>query len=313
MISVLGAGVAGLCAATSLARAGLPVEVILPTDAPPAVSALAGGMLAPFCEGEDAPDLVVTRGAAALDWWSRYTPVTRRGTLVLAPPRDSAELDRFARATTAHRWVEPAHLEPDLAGRFVRGLFFAREGHLDPGAALAALRQGLLSRGVHFRDRPSAGRGDKIVDCRGTAAADLLPDLRSIRGEMLMIHAPDVTLTRPIRLIHPRFPCYVVPRGEGRYMIGATMVETAQAGPITARAVMELLAAAYAIHPAFAEARLIETGVGLRPSFPDNIPALRRVDGRVHMNGMHRHGFLMAPVLADELAQMLTKETADAD
>lgn len=310
MISILGAGVAGLCAATALAEAGIPVEVIAPADGPPPVSVLAGGMLAPFCEGEAAPEVVVTRGQAAVDWWAAHVPgVARRGTLVVAPPRDAAELDRFARATRGHEWTDPAGVEPDLSGRFARGLFFAAEAHLNPSAALDALRQGLVTRGVAIHDRPARGR---IVDCRGIAAREDLSDLRPVRGEMLEVLAPDVTLTRPIRLLHPRFACYVVPRGEGRYMIGATMVESGNAGPITARAVMELLSAAYALHPGFAEAQVVATGTGLRPAFPDNLPALRRSGGAIHVNGMYRHGFLMAPVLAVELVALLHKELSHA-
>ena len=310
MISVLGAGVAGLCAATALSDAGLAVEVIEPQGAPPPVSRLAGGMLAPFCEGESAPEIIVTRGQAALAWWEAHVPgVERHGTLVLAAPRDAGDLDRFARATQNHRWVEPGALEPDLAGRFARGLFFGDEAHMDPGAALGALRETLQVRGVAFREGRPVGR---IVDCRGIAAAPELADLRAVRGEMLEVVTPEVRLTRPVRLLHPRFPCYIVPRGQGRYMIGATMVESARPGPITARAVMELLSAAYTVHPAFAEAEVIATGTGLRPSYPDNIPAIRRDGDRIHVNGMYRHGFLMAPVLATELAQMMTRELAHA-
>ncbi|WP_417741087.1 FAD-dependent oxidoreductase [Salipiger sp.] len=303
MISVLGTGVAGLCAATALAERGLPVEVIAPGDAPAPASHLAGGMLAPFCEGEAAPPVVISKGQAALGWWQARVPgVVQRGTLVVAPPRDAAELDRFARATQGHRAVSPADLEPELAGRFARGLHFPNEAHMDPRAALAHLRGRLVAQGVAFRE--DGPRGD-IVDCRGLAAAPHLPDLRAVRGEMLELCAPDVQLTRPVRLLHPRFPCYVVPRGGGRYMIGATMVESARPGPITARAVMELLSAAYTLHPGFAEAEVIATGAGLRPAFPDNIPALRHAPDRIHLNGLYRHGFLMAPVLAEELAAAL--------
>ncbi|MCV2880413.1 FAD-dependent oxidoreductase [Actibacterium sp. XHP0104] len=311
MISVLGCGVAGLCAATVLAEAGFAVEVIAPADAPPPVSHLAGGMLAPFCEGDGAPDLIVEKGRAAVDWWAAHVPgVERRGTLVLAPARDTVELDRFARATRGHDWAAPADLEPDLAGRFARGLFFADEAHMDPRAALGALRAALVDQGVVFHDGPPRGR---VVDCRGLGAAGALGDLRAVRGEMLELDAPDVALTRVVRLLHPRFPCYIVPRGQGRYMVGATMVESARDGAITARAVMELLSAAYTVHPGFAEARLIATGAGLRPSFPDNIPAIRRLGDVIHVNGMYRHGFLMAPVLAMELVQILTQEMAHAD
>ena len=68
MFSVLGAGVAGLCAATALAERGARVEVIDPSPDPTGASWYAGGMLAPFCEGEAAPQEVVVAGQAARDW-----------------------------------------------------------------------------------------------------------------------------------------------------------------------------------------------------------------------------------------------------
>ncbi|MBY6155904.1 FAD-dependent oxidoreductase [Pseudooceanicola nitratireducens] len=303
MISVLGAGVAGLCAAITLIEAGYKVELVLPDGTPPPVSRLAGGMLAPFCEGEAAPKDVTLRGRGAIDWWSDRVPgVVRRGTLVLAPPRDAAELTRFASATTGREWVDPVALEPALAGRFARGLFYADEAHLDPVSALTTLRDTLLRQGVSTRPAPS---GDWIIDCRGPAAIPDDPHLRPVRGEMLELHAPDVTLTRVVRLLHPRFPCYIVPRPANRYMIGATMVESGDTGPVTARAMMELLSAAYTVHPGFAEAQVIATGSGLRPVFPDNLPAIRQ-DGSVFcLNGLYRHGFLLAPALVADLVARL--------
>ncbi|MEQ4576737.1 MAG: FAD-dependent oxidoreductase, partial [Gammaproteobacteria bacterium] len=116
------------------------------------------------------------------------------------------------------------------------------------------------------------------------------------------------SLSRPLRLLHPRFPCYIVPRGDGRYMIGATMLESDDDGPITARAAMELLSAAWTVHPGFAEARIVETGAGLRPAFADNLPGIRRDGARLHVNGMYRHGFLMAPALAGEVVELLREE-----
>lgn len=310
MISVLGAGVAGLCVATALAERDLAVEVITPEGAPDPASWLAGGMLAPFCEAESAPEVVGEMGRSAADWWgARVGSLERRGTLVVAPSRDAAELDRFARATQGHQWARPADLEPDLEGRFARGLYFAGEAHMDPREALHSLRTRLEARGVRFHTGPATGQ---IIDCTGMAAAAHLPDLRAVRGEMLALYAPDVTLTRTVRLLHPRFPCYIVPRGAGHYMVGATMVESARSGSASARAVMELLSAAYAVHPAFAEAEVTQTGAGLRPAFADNIPAIRLQGDRIFVNGMYRHGFLTAPALAEELAATLTQEIAHA-
>lgn len=313
MFSVLGAGVAGLCAATTLAERGARVEVIDRDADPTGASHYAGGMLAPFCEGEGAPDAVVRRGQAAREWWAARVPgVMRHGTLVVAPPRDRAELDRFARATRGHEWVDPTVSEPDLAGRFARGLFFADEAHLDPRAAFRALCERLRAMGVALHFGSDARPRGQIVDCRGLAARDLLPELRAVRGEMLVLQTAELRLSRPVRLLHPRFPCYIVPRGEGRFMVGATMVESDDAGPVSARAVMELLSAAYAVHPAFAEAQVVETGAGLRPALPDNTPRVLFRGDRIFINGLYRHGFLLAPALAEELAATVFQETAHA-
>ena len=97
-------------------------------------------------------------------------------------------------------------------------------------------------------------RSVTCIDCRGLAAARQLPDLRGVRGEMLLVQSRELRLQRPVRLLHPRMPVYVVPRGEGIYMIGATMIESDDAGAVTVRSALELLSAAYALHPAFGEA-----------------------------------------------------------
>ena len=124
--TVVGAGVAGLTSAVTLAERG--AEVTLVERSPELggnASWLAGGMLAPFCEGESAPPSVVELGQGAIDWWSARVPgVVRKGTLVVAPPRDASEIDRFAARTSAHARADEARiaeLEPDLAGRFRKG------------------------------------------------------------------------------------------------------------------------------------------------------------------------------------------------
>ena len=303
--SVIGDGVTGLCVATLLAERGHTVEVITsPHHA--AASHLAGGMLAPWCEGESAPAEVVELGQRSAPWWSaRVKGVAHQGTLVVAPPRDAPELTRFSRMTHAHQWVEPDSLEPALEGRFARGLFFAGEAHLDPRSALLQLRAALQLGGVPFhQDKP----GGTVIDCRGIHAASDQPALRAVRGEMLILQSHDVAFSRPIRLLHPRFPCYLVPRAEGRFMLGATMVESHDSSPVSARAMMELLSAAYAIHPALAEARVLESGSGLRPAWRNNVPAIHHRNGVWSVNGMYRHGFLLAPVMAEKLMQQLMQE-----
>jgi glycine oxidase len=303
--SVLGSGVAGLCVATLLAERGEDVEVII-KDNCCAASHWAGGMLAPWCEAESAPQQVIDWGQHSAAWWSqRVAGVEHQGTLVIAPPRDGLELTRFANMTQEHQWVAPGEIEPALENRFARGLFFAGEAHLDPRQAMLQLRETLLSNNVSFHTGNPSGN---IIDCRGIHACGSQPELRAVRGEMLILQSQDLHFSRPIRLLHPRFPCYLVPRAEGRFMLGATMVESHDDSPVSARAMMELLSAAYTIHPALAEARILETGSGLRPAWRHNLPEIRYENGIFSLNGMYRHGFLLAPVMAEKLMQQLTQE-----
>jgi glycine oxidase len=311
-VLVKGAGVAGLTAAFELAARGATVTVAeIRHGLGGNASWFAGGMLAPWCERESAEQPVLDLGRDAAGWWDSVLPgqVTRAGTLVVTAPRDTGELDRFASRTSGHRRVdenEIAILEPDLAGRFRRGLLFPDEAHLDPRQAMAALHDRLAAMGVEFRfgcDARHVSGFDRQIDCTGIAAA--VDRLRGVRGEMLILRTPDISLSRPVRLVHPRFPLYAVPRTEHRFMIGATMIESQSAGPVTARSMMELLGAAYALHPAFGEAGIVETGVGIRPAFPDNLPRVETNGEIIAINGLYRHGFLLAPAMARQAADLV--------
>ena len=326
-IIVIGAGVAGLTSALELADRGLAVGVVErgPTLGEGSCSWMAGGMLAPWCERATTEPEVAAWGAPSIAWWAERFPETvRKGSLVVAQPRDLPDLTRFAQRTERFDWLDAdgiAQLEPDLGGRFRRALFFADEAHLDPRRALAALAKRLQDQGVAIRFgvelAPQDAPADIVVDCRGLAARDALPDLRGVRGEMVVVRAPDVSLQRPVRMLHPRIPLYIVPRGNGLFMIGATMIESERRGPVSVRSAVELLNAAYALHPAFGEAEIVELGADLRPAFPDNLPDVRRSGHVLHANGLFRHGFLLAPALARRTAEavlsMLQPETNHAD
>lgn len=320
-ITVLGAGVLGLAIANELADRSTVPRLIDPAGGPgpQGCSWWAGGMLAPHCESESAEPAVVRLGLDAAGWWAGHgAEITHRGTLVLATSRDRSELDRFARMTRAHRSLsapEIAALEPDLGERLPRGLFYETESHLNPRQALAALRDRLATQGIQI-EREGTPSG-LIVDARGLAARDALSDLRGVRGEMMVLRCPEVTLSRTIRLLHPRIPIYLVPRGNGIYMLGATMLESGSKSHVTARSAVELLSAAYALHPGFAEAEILELGADARPAFPDNLPRLRRRGSTLFANGLYRHGYLLAPAVArmaaDHLLDGQTPEFMDED
>jgi glycine oxidase len=307
-VAIVGAGVVGLACAVELLDRG--VGVVLHERGPrigaEACSWYAGGMLAPRCEGESAEEPVIRLGLEAADWWERHTrEVVRQGTLVVAPSRDRTELRRFGQRTSHCEEIDGeaiARLEPDLAGRFSRGLFFGGEAHLDPRKAIAALAETVLAKGgtIHLDSPvlPADLDAATILDCRGLAARDVLPDLRGVKGEMLILKSDEIALTRPVRLLHPRIPLYIVPRAEGHFIVGATMIESGARRRVSARSMLELLGAAYALHPAFAEAEIVEIGTDARPAFPDNLPRLVRRGRVLHVNGLYRHGFLLSPAMA---------------
>ena len=322
-VIVIGAGVAGLACALELLERGIGVEVVERASALGAGSCswMAGGMLAPWCERATTEAEVAILGASSIAWWVKRFPGTvQNGSLVVAPARDAPDLKRFASRTECFDWLDTeriAALEPALAGRFRRALFFPGEAHLDPRRALAALAETLKSRGVAIRFgvelAPETADAEVVVDCRGFAARDALPDLRGVRGEMVVVRSSDVALARPVRLLHPRLPLYAVPRGNGLFMIGATMIESERRGPVSVRSALELLAAAYALHPAFGEAEIVELGADLRPAFPDNLPQVRRSGRVLRANGLFRHGFLLAPALARQVADAILDPTFQAE
>lgn len=310
--SVIGSGVAGLAVATELVSRGAKVQIFDPggPPGPHGCSWWAGGMLAPWCEYENAEEPVLRLGQQAIEWWAEKTPICRQGTLVVANSRDLPDLRRFARRTEGFDEVESqdiSSLEPDLHG-FRKGLLFRSEAHLDPRKALQDLWRGLQDNGVKFHRKLAPADLENPIDCRGLHARDYLYDLRGVKGEMLIIRCPDVNLTRPVRLLHPRMPLYIVPRGDGVYMLGATMIESEDSSRITARSMLELLSAAYALNPAFGEAEVLEIGVDLRPAFPDNLPRIRRLGKTIYANGLYRHGYLLAPALAKGVADLALED-----
>jgi glycine oxidase len=320
-ITVVGAGIVGLWQALTLVRRGYRVRLVDASAAPfaDAASSYAGAMLGPYCETEVYAPVVLELGLESIGLWRAAFPGTVvNGTLVVAGGRDSGEIEHFARLTEGHQRLGGdaiARLEPDLAGRFSQGLLYPQEGHVEPLAAMAFLLDALQQAGAEVAFGSGwpdeRGRDAIVIDCRGLGARPALATLRGIRGERLVVRTRDIGLSRPVRLLHPRHPLYVVPWAEGRFMIGATLVESDDSGPITVRSALELLGAAYALHPAFAEAEILDAGAGVRPAFPDNVPRIVVRGRTIHVNGLYRHGFLMAPALALRVAHYLDSGATD--
>ncbi|MBB5404079.1 FAD-dependent oxidoreductase [Paraburkholderia youngii] len=343
--AVLGGGLCGRLVAWHLAGDGHRVALYERGDAAGSKAAawVAAAMLAPLAEAASAELLITRLGASSLESWPRVLaelpePVffQRNGTLVVWHHADRTEAPLFERRVRANA---PAELldggfvalsgaqlgaaEPALAGRFNQGWLLPREGQLDNRQVLSALAAGLAERGVdtHWNtpiDDASLPDAGITIDCRGLGAKPVLPTLRGIRGEVARVHAPHLQLTRPVRLLHPRYPLYIAPKQNGLYVIGATEVEGEDMSPVSVRSALELLSAAFSVHPGFGEARILELNSQCRPTLPDHRPALLWDGARtLRVNGLYRHGFMIAPEVADEAARfasaLLDGRVRDAD
>jgi glycine oxidase len=338
---VLGAGLMGRLLAWQLARAGHAVTIYEAgtADAQGSPARIAAAMLAPLAESAITEPGVVEMGRHALTRWPELLaqlsqPVffQQEGTLILWHRQDAAEAARFARQLQVTTEKIPAlpkaqaidaagvtTLEPSLGTRFTQGLYLPGEGQLDNRQLLAALLHELqaLQVGLHWNSpralqdfQPgTAGQPDWVFDCRGLGAREQWTQLRGVRGEVARLHAPEVSLSRPTRLIHPRYPIYIAPKQDHVFVIGATEIESDDLSPPSVRSTLELLSAAYSVHTGFAEARILEIATQCRPTLPDNLPAIRHIGPRVlQINGLYRHGFMISPALLDVVLALVRGE-----
>ncbi len=320
-IAIRGAGITGLWQALMLARRGYAVTVYERSETPfaDAASRYAAAMLGPRCEEESADAFIRRLGLRSISLWRENYPGTIvNGTLVLTLPRDRPLLGRFSRMTSEHERIDRTRieeLEPGLAGRFDTALYFPDEAHFPPENAMAWAQGAAQEAGVRFvfGTDDYARDADLVIDCRGLGARDDLPDLRGVRGERIIVRSAEISLSRPLRLLHPRQPLYVVPRGNDEYMLGATAIESEEGGLISVRSALDLLGTAYALDPAFGEAEIVDQGAGVRPAFPDNRPRIMVSPRYIYVNGLYRHGFLLAPVLAELVADYLEDGTREEE
>jgi glycine oxidase len=340
-IGVAGAGLLGRLLALQLARAGHAVEVFDPAahpqghqEAARAAGWTAAGMLSPVAELECADANVFALGLRSLDLWPGIVealgvPVElrREGSVLLAHRGDEGAARRVidllaAKAPAAHapEALAPAslrELEPAVQGP-AHAWLLPGEGRIHTVQAMTALAAGAAAAGARFRwaspvERVEAGAlwtagerraFDHVFDVRGTGARPELP-VRGVRGEVFWLHAPGVAMRRPLRLLHPRHRVYLVPREGDLVVVGASEIESEDRSPVSLRTTVELLAAAHSVVPELAEARIVHTETNLRPALPDNLPRIEREDGLTRINGLFRHGWLIAPALVQDALEAL--------
>ena len=331
-ISIVGGGLLGRCLAWRAAKAGARVVLYDAAGRHGEGSAawVAGGMIAPTSEGIDADAQIESMGRHSLAIWPKWlaelpVPVFYRdhGTLLLWHRANAGEALRVERALAsrhAQTYTERiegacvSEMEPALDTRFCQALYVAGEAQVDNRSLLEAVALALEEERVecHWKTFVADGaRPDSeiVVDCRGMGAKCDWPRLRGVRGEIVRLHAPEIELHHMLRLLHPRYPVYIIPRAEGRLVVGATSIESDDDSTISVRGAIELLTSAYSVLPALAEARILEFNTQVRPALPDNLPRLH-FDGNqktLRINGLHRHGFLLTPTVVEEVLALLSR------
>lgn len=316
-IAILGFGLTGRLAALELYNEHhLDIYETGKISGEQSAGFVAAAMLAPLAESVLCEKDLALMGLEAIAMWQHILerldhPVffQQAGSLVVAHQQDRGDLMSFRHRLKALNGIEPeivdghiADFEPELAERFHQGIFLPCEGQLDNRAFYVASYQQVKDK-VRFFEKSAESvctQGyDYVIDCRGLGAKTALGELRGVRGEVVRLYAPEVTLHRPVRLMHPRYPIYVVPKPNHEFVIGATEIESQSNKPVTLRSAMELLSAAYTVHSGFAEAEISDMQAGLRPSLPDNRPLVETKGNHIVINGLYRHGYLLAPKVVD--------------
>lgn len=341
-IGIAGAGLLGRLLAWRLSGLGHRVTVFDPAPdarAPGAAGWTAAGMLSPCAELECADEHVAELGLRSLALWSEVLGqlpqsvfFRREGSLLLAHRSDLGTAQRLIsllqgkmpaghapRALSVDRLRE---LEPAVHGP-THAWLLEGEGQIHTVQAMQALAEAATQRGVRWRwghpvrdlaaGRADGQRFDAVFDVRGVGARPELPlygedhgctpQLRGVRGEILWLHAPGLALRRPLRLLHPRWRVYLVPRPDDLVVVGASEIESEDRSPISVRTLLGLLSAAHSVLPELAEARVVHTETNLRPALPDNLPRIEHRPGLTRINGLFRHGWLIAPALVEDALQ----------
>lgn len=325
--AVIGAGVWGLTAAWRLAAEGATVALVDDGEEPTA--AVAAGMLCPWSEHEDDGDrdFYAALRASAAAWPAFATEVEtaaglpsgfhRCGSVYVAARPEHLGAVRRVRDTLARNgrpedWQDADQLtavEPGLGPAVSGGIMLDDEHQADPAVLVTALRAAGRSAGVV----PVAGTAEivrggvrvagatiaagVVVNAAGHASGRLSPrvPVRPVKGQILTL-APRADHPSPLRRMVRTPSCYLVPRPDGRVVVGATQEERGDRD-VTAAGLLGLLEDALRIAPELAELRLAGAAAGLRPATDDLRPAIGAdADGLVWATGGFRHGVLLLPL-----------------
>ena len=350
---VIGAGLIGLSCAWRARKRGLSVLVVDREDAPGAgTSDVAAGMLAPVTEADFGEEGPLRLNMLARERWPGFaaeleevtglpTGYRDSGALVVAADRDDAEALRrlhelHVSLGLGSEWLPPSRcrtLEPGLSPRIAGGILAPQDGSADPRATVRALAEAVdeveLATEVEAIEhngttvtgvRTSNGTidCDRVVVAAGPWSASLAPvgdgpPVRPVKGQILELRTRGA-IPDPFERVLRTPRCYLVSRGDGRVVLGATVEEQGFDTAVTADGVFRLLEAAWEVLPEIGELELVGAKAGLRPGTPDNRPIVGadpELSGLIWATGHWRNGVLLAPVTGDAVAALLAGETLE--
>jgi glycine oxidase len=343
----VGGGPIGLASAWRAAQRGLRVVVLERDRVGSGAASVAAGRLAPTTEADFGEEELLRLNLDSLRAYPSFVEELEAetgvevdflacGTLSVALDRDGVEELRrvqrlYERLALGAEWLLPSEvraLEPGLTPGLAAGLHVPEEYAVDPRKLVAALAAALGDRVVEGADvtaallegdrivgvETSRGRrfhADTVVAAAGAWGAPWLPEgarppVRPVKGEVLILRGAAPTIARNLRSVGAQ-SVYLVPRGDGRVVVGATSLERGFDATVTAGGVLELLREAYRLVPEVAELELLEARTSFRPASPDNRPIVGpgALEGLVLATGHYRNGILLTPATAVAVADLL--------
>ena len=348
-LTILGAGLAGRLTALYLTdparRWARPLQLRLLDQSAaaggfqPCAAKAAAAMLCASAESAVLPPTLWPQARQSIQLWRELQQqmpglwLQQQGCILLVHTSQLEQLQHQVRciAQNPHASAEPlnsrdlAALEPELAGRFSQAWWCPGDGQTQAESFFSHSSALLQARGVQLQSVSAARldgshlsldgqrqQADLVLDCRGLGASATWSELRPVRGEVIRLYCPEVQLRRPVRFFHPRYSLYITPKPEHQYVVGATELESAsQRGPAV-RSVLELLSALYAVHPGFAEAEVLNIQASARPTLATAEPEIRQQPGLLQLNGLSRHGYLLGPFYAKQLAELAWQQLHDS-
>jgi len=331
-VAVIGGGVIGLAAAWRARQRGLEVVVLDRAGFGSGASRAAAGMLAPVAEADAQERALLVHNLESARRWPAFAAeladvtgldVGYRtcGSLLLARDRDEAEhvereralRERMGLAVERLLGSEARRREPALSPSLRLALALPDDHAVEPARLVTALVEACLRAGVHLHphtavEDPAALDAERVVIAAGAWSGSLgAVPIRPVKGQALRLRDPSGPGLCDSVL---RFEGgYFVPRGDGRYYLGATMEERGFDTAVTALGVYELLREAAEVLPGILELQIEEAFAGLRPGTPDNAPVVGTdpADERiVWATGHFRNGILLCPLTAELVADELT-------